>query len=126
MGRASPPARSFAIDQVSRLLALPTHCRRIALSREGVFGWRSDFECAARRGKARWRQSLSPVTSWWPRRSVLRSEHSSTGPAPPTYAKLVDDYLSKANRDHPGKGCAVSELAARGQSTYYGADGGTR
>ena len=111
MGRVSPPARSFAIDQVSRLLALPTDCCRIALSREGVFGWRSDFECAARRGIARSRQSLSPVTSWRPRRSVLRSEHGSTGPTPLTYAKLVDDYLSEEHRDHPGSGCVISALA---------------
>ena len=28
-----------------------------------------------------------------------------------TYAKLVDDYLSEAHRDHPGSGCAVGALA---------------
>ena len=28
-----------------------------------------------------------------------------------TYAKLVDDYLSEAHRDHPGSGCAISALA---------------
>src|SRR5438132_5327304 len=58
MGRECPLARLFAIDQVSRLLGLPMHYRSIALSKEGVFGWRSDFECAVRRGKARWRQAL--------------------------------------------------------------------
>jgi len=61
MGRACPPARFFAIDQVSRLLALPMGYRRIALSKEGVFGWRSDFECAVRRGKAIWRQALTSL-----------------------------------------------------------------
>ena len=40
MGIACPPGRSFAIDQVSRLLALPMEYRRIALSKEGLFGWR--------------------------------------------------------------------------------------
>jgi TetR/AcrR family transcriptional repressor of nem operon len=30
---------------------------------------------------------------------------------PLTYAKLVDDYLSEAHRDHPGSGCAISALA---------------
>jgi hypothetical protein len=48
MERACTPARSFAIDQVRRLLALPRDYRRIALSKEGVFGWRSDFECVVR------------------------------------------------------------------------------
>jgi hypothetical protein len=43
MRRACAPGRSFAIDQVSRLLALRMEYRRIALSKEGVFGWRSDF-----------------------------------------------------------------------------------
>ena len=33
-------------------MALPMGYRRIALSKEGVFGWRSDFECGVRRGKA--------------------------------------------------------------------------
>jgi hypothetical protein len=37
MERACALARSFAIDQVSRLLALPMDYRRIALSKEGVF-----------------------------------------------------------------------------------------
>ena len=43
MRRAYAPGRSFAIDQVSRLLALPMDYPRITLSKEGVFGWRSDF-----------------------------------------------------------------------------------
>jgi TetR/AcrR family transcriptional regulator, transcriptional repressor for nem operon len=35
----------------------------------------------------------------------------SDGPSP-TYAKLVDDYLSEKHRDHPGSGCVISALAA--------------
>jgi hypothetical protein len=50
--RACALGRSFAIDQVSRILALPMDDRRIALSKEGALPWRSDFECAVRRGKA--------------------------------------------------------------------------
>jgi len=30
---------------------------------------------------------------------------------PLSYAKLVDDYLSEAHRNHPGSGCAISALA---------------
>jgi hypothetical protein len=43
MGTACAFARSFAIDQVSRILALPMDYRRIALRKEGISSWRSDF-----------------------------------------------------------------------------------
>jgi hypothetical protein len=123
MGRTSPPARSFAIDQVSRLLALPTDCHRIALSGEGIFGWRSDFECAARRGRARWRQSLSPVTSWWPRHSVLRSEYGSTGPTPLTYAK-TGRWLFKPGESRPSwRGVRRQRVSARRSVYVLGAGG---
>ncbi len=51
MRRACAPGRSFAIDQVSRLLALSMDYRRIALSKQAEFAWRSDFEYTIRRGK---------------------------------------------------------------------------
>ena len=35
-----------------KILALPADYRRIAFSKEGALPWRSDFECAVRRGKA--------------------------------------------------------------------------
>src|SRR5260370_2894241 len=36
---------------------------------------------------------------------------AAPGGGPPlSYAKLVDDYLNEAHRDHPGTGCAFSAL----------------
>jgi TetR/AcrR family transcriptional repressor of nem operon len=40
-----------------------------------------------------------------------QSDAVASGGPPLTYAKLVDDYLSVAHRDHPGSGCAISALA---------------
>ena len=40
-----------------------------------------------------------------------QAEAARSGGPPLTYAKLVDDYLSEAHRDHPGSGCAISALA---------------
>jgi TetR/AcrR family transcriptional repressor of nem operon len=36
---------------------------------------------------------------------------AASGGPPVTYESLVDDYLSKAHRDHPGTGCPVGALA---------------
>jgi TetR/AcrR family transcriptional regulator, transcriptional repressor for nem operon len=36
---------------------------------------------------------------------------SGSGGPPVTYESLVDDYLSRAHRDHPGTGCPVGALA---------------
>jgi TetR/AcrR family transcriptional repressor of nem operon len=38
-------------------------------------------------------------------------EAATSGGPPVTYESLVDEYLSEAHRDHPGKGCPVSALA---------------
>ncbi len=40
-----------------------------------------------------------------------QSEAAASGGPPLTYAKLVDDYLSEAHRDHPGTGCPFGALA---------------
>ena len=37
-----------------------------------------------------------------------QADAAASGGPPMTYAKLVDDYLSEAHRDHPGTGCAIS------------------
>jgi TetR/AcrR family transcriptional repressor of nem operon len=40
-----------------------------------------------------------------------RKVHAAASGGPPvTYQSLIDDYLSKAHRDHPGTGCPVSAL----------------
>jgi len=44
--------------------------RRIALSKEGVFGWRSDFECAVGRGKGE--MAASPDLPWLRRKCQPR------------------------------------------------------
>src|SRR5205809_1883040 len=36
---------------------------------------------------------------------------AASGGPPVTYESLVDNYLSKAHRDHPGTGCTVGALA---------------
>lgn len=36
---------------------------------------------------------------------------AAAGGPPVTYQSLVDEYLSEAHRDHPGKGCPVGALA---------------
>jgi TetR/AcrR family transcriptional regulator, transcriptional repressor for nem operon len=36
---------------------------------------------------------------------------AASGGPPVTYESLVDDYLSRAHRDHPGTGCPVAALA---------------
>src|ERR1700724_785832 len=36
---------------------------------------------------------------------------AASGGPPATYESLVDNYLSKAHRDHPGTGCPVAALA---------------
>ena len=36
---------------------------------------------------------------------------AASGGPPATYESLVDNYLSKAHRDHPGAGCPVGALA---------------
>jgi TetR/AcrR family transcriptional repressor of nem operon len=36
---------------------------------------------------------------------------AASGGPPVTYGSLVDDYLSAAHRNHPGKGCPVGALA---------------
>ena len=36
---------------------------------------------------------------------------AASGGPPVTYESLVDNYLSKAHRDHPGAGCPVGALA---------------
>ena len=36
---------------------------------------------------------------------------AASGGPPVTYESLVDDYLNKAHRDHPGTGCPVGALA---------------
>ena len=36
---------------------------------------------------------------------------AASGGPPVTYESLVDNYLSKAHRDHPGTGCPVAALA---------------
>jgi hypothetical protein len=50
-----------------------------------------------------------------------QSDAAASGGQPLTYAKLVDDYLSEAHRDHPGSGCAISaltgEIARSGKRT---------
>jgi TetR/AcrR family transcriptional repressor of nem operon len=50
-----------------------------------------------------------------------QSDAAASGGPPLTYAKLVDDYLSEAHRDHPGSGCAISaltgEIARSGKRT---------
>jgi len=39
-----------------------------------------------------------------------QADAAASGGPPMAYAKLVDNYLSEAHRDHPGTGCAISAL----------------
>ena len=52
-------------------------------------------------------EAVSSAFGGWKRRVDAAK---SSGP-PDTYESLVDDYLSKAHRDSPGTGCALSALA---------------
>jgi TetR/AcrR family transcriptional regulator, transcriptional repressor for nem operon len=52
-------------------------------------------------------EALRSAFGTWRRQSAA----VASGRPPLTYAKLVDDYLSEAHRDHPGSGCAISALA---------------
>ena len=35
------------------------------------------------------------------------------------YAKLVDDYLNEAHRDHPGTGCAINALVGVSSIVFF-------
>jgi TetR/AcrR family transcriptional regulator, transcriptional repressor for nem operon len=39
-------------------------------------------------------------------------EEDAKAGQPPSYAKLIDDYLTEEHRDYPGTGCAFSALTA--------------
>jgi TetR/AcrR family transcriptional regulator, transcriptional repressor for nem operon len=52
-------------------------------------------------------EALRSAFGTWQR----QSDAAAAGGPSLTYAKLVDDYLSEAHRDHPGTGCAVGALA---------------
>ena len=45
-------------------------------------------------------------------RMKRRLEADAKAGQPPSYAKLVDNYLTEAHRDNPGTGCAFSALTA--------------
>jgi len=52
-------------------------------------------------------EAVSSAFGSWKR----QMDAAASGGGPPlSYAKLVDDYLNEAHRDHPGTGCAFSAL----------------
>jgi TetR/AcrR family transcriptional repressor of nem operon len=53
-------------------------------------------------------EAVSSAFGGWKR----RVDAAVSGGPPVSYAKLIDDYLSEAHRNHPGTGCAFSALAA--------------
>ena len=52
-------------------------------------------------------ESVSSALGFWKR----RVDAAASGGPPVTYESLVDDYLSKTHRNHPGTGCPVGALA---------------
>src|SRR3984957_7573149 len=52
-------------------------------------------------------EAVSSAFGDWQR----RVDAAASGGPPVSYAKLIDDYLSDANRKNPGTGCAFSALA---------------
>jgi TetR/AcrR family transcriptional regulator, transcriptional repressor for nem operon len=53
-------------------------------------------------------EAVSSAFGSWKR----RVDAAKAGGPSVSVAKLIDDYLSEAHRDHPGTGCAFSALAA--------------
>ena len=53
-------------------------------------------------------EAVSSAFGSWKR----RVDAAKAGGPSVSLAKLIDDYLSEAHRDHPGTGCAFSALAA--------------
>ena len=51
-------------------------------------------------------EAVSSAFGSWKR----QMDAAASGGPPLSYAKLVDDYLNEAHRDHPGTGCAFSAL----------------
>jgi TetR/AcrR family transcriptional repressor of nem operon len=62
-------------------------------------------------------EALRSALGTWRR----QSDAAAAGGPPLTYAKLVDNYLSEAHRDHPGAGCPIGaltgEIARSGKRT---------
>jgi TetR/AcrR family transcriptional regulator, transcriptional repressor for nem operon len=52
-------------------------------------------------------ESVGSALGFWKR----RVDTAASGGPPVTYESLVDDYLSKTHRNHPGTGCPVGALA---------------
>ena len=52
-------------------------------------------------------ESVGSALGFWKR----RVDAAASGGPPVTYESLVDDYLSKTHRNHPGTGCPVGALA---------------
>src|SRR2546429_3846473 len=52
-------------------------------------------------------ESVGCALGFWKR----RVDAAASGGPPVTYESLVDDYLSKTHRNHPGTGCPVGALA---------------
>ncbi len=52
-------------------------------------------------------EAVSSAPSAWKR----QVDAAAAGGPPLSYAKLIDDYLNEAHRDHPGTGCTFSALA---------------
>jgi TetR/AcrR family transcriptional repressor of nem operon len=52
-------------------------------------------------------EAVGSAFGFWKR----QMDAAASGGPPLSYAKLIDDYLSQAHRDHPGTGCAFSALA---------------
>ena len=52
-------------------------------------------------------EAISSAFGGWKR----RVDAAASGGPPVSLAKLIDDYLNPAHRDHPGTGCAFSALA---------------
>jgi TetR/AcrR family transcriptional repressor of nem operon len=52
-------------------------------------------------------EAVGSAFGFWKR----QMDAAASGGPPLSYAKLIDDYLSQAHRDHPGTGCTFSALA---------------